>query len=218
MKSGTKFPAILGIGAGGHARVLIEILQQTGEWEIAGLLDADESKTGQNTSGILILGTDDTIPELFQRGIRAAFIGIGSIGSSILRRKIFALLLEHGFELPVIQHPSAIIASDVTIGRGTCIMPGAIINPATSIGECAIINSGAIIEHDCQISSFAHISPGALLSGNVHVGEGAHIGIGAIVRQGIYIGENAMVGAGAVVVKNVAAGSTVMGIPARPQK
>lgn len=212
-----KLPPIIGIGAGGHAKVIIEILLQSGQWEIAGLLDADETKTGQTFSGVPILGTDVLIPELFQKGIHAAFVGIGSVGAVSPRRKAFDILLDHGFELPALRHPSATVASDVTLGKATCIMPGAIINPGASIGECVIVNLGAIIEHDCHISDFAHISPGALLGGDVFVGQGAHIGIGAVIRQGIRIGENAMVGAGAVVVKDVEAGTTVIGVPAAPK-
>ncbi len=210
--------SIIGIGAGGHSKVLIEILRRMGTWEIVGLLDADESRRGQTVSGVPILGGDDLVRSLRNDGVVAAFIGIGSVGSTELRRKALDLLQGAGFELPSLVHPFAAVAADAVIGRGACIMPGVIINPGTRIGDCAIINSSAVIEHDCTIAAFAHISPGAILGGNVHVGEGAHIGIGAVVRQGIRIGANAMVGAGAVVVKDVTDAAIVTGIPASPRK
>ncbi len=169
---------------------------------------------GESVSGIAILGDDHLASALFNQGIHAAFIGIGSIGSAQPRRDVFAFLKNLGFELPVLIHPSASVAFDTSIGIGTCIMPGAIVNPGAAIGECAIINSGAIIEHDCHISAFSHISPGAVLGGSVFVGEATHVGIGAVVRQGIRIGKNAIIGAGAVVVKNVPDDTTVTGVPA----
>jgi UDP-perosamine 4-acetyltransferase len=210
-------PSILGIGAGGHCKVVMEIIRRMGHWTVAGLLDSDPSRNGEIVGGVPILGTDALAGELFQSGIRAAFIGIGSVGSTQPRRKVFALLRNLGFELPFLVHPSASVAYDTPIGMGTCIMPGAIVNPDAWIGECAIINSGSIIEHDCHISDFAHVSPGAVLGGSVFVGEGSHIGIGSIIRQGIRIGTNAMIGAGAVVVKDVDDGATVMGVPAIPR-
>jgi sugar O-acyltransferase (sialic acid O-acetyltransferase NeuD family) len=209
-----QLPSILGIGAGGHCKVIIEIIRRAGTWKIAGLLDADCSRKGECISGIEILGNDDLASALSNQGIRAAFIGIGSVRATQPRRKVFAFLLDLGFELPVLTHSSASVAFDTEIGMGTCIMPGAIVNPGACIGECAIINSGSIIEHDCEISSFAHVSPGAVLGGSVFVGEGSHVGIGAVIRQGIRIGKNAVIGAGAVVVKDVPDNTTVTGVPA----
>ena len=47
------------------------------------------------------------------------------------------------------------------------------------------------------------------------VKRGASIGSGATILCGVTIGENAIVGAGAVVTRDVAAGTTVVGNPAR---
>lgn len=207
-------PAIVGIGAGGHCKVLLEIIRLLGTWKIEGLLDTDPSMIGSSVSGYNILGTDEMTQALYQKGIRTAFIGIGSVGSSQLRRKLVSRLLDIGFELPPLIHPKTSVALDTSIGHGTSIMPGVIVNPGAVIGEHCILNSGAIVEHDCKISDYAHISPGAMLGGAVQVGEGSHVGIGAVVKQGIRIGTNAIIGAGAVVIKDVPDGLTVMGVPA----
>jgi UDP-perosamine 4-acetyltransferase len=208
---------ILGFGSGGHCKVVIEIIRRLGVWEISGLLDTDESRAGEIVGGVPVLGNDDMAAKLFAKGIRTAFVGIGSIGSTESRRNVFSILRGLGFELPVLVHPSASVAFDTMIGPGTCLMPGVIVNPGACIGESAILNSGSIIEHDCRISSFVHISPGATLGGDVHVGDGTHVGIGAVIRQGIQIGKNAIIGAGAVVVKDVEDGATVIGQAAVPR-
>lgn len=213
-----QLPSILGVGAGGHCKVVMEIILRTGSWQIAGLLDADPSRKGECISGVEILGNDDLAAALFNQGIHAAFIGIGSVGATQPRRNVFTFLRDLGFELPVLTHPSASVAFDTEIGMGTCIMPRAIVNPGARIGECTIINSGSIIEHDCKISSFAHVSPGAILGGAVFVDEGSHVGIGAVIRQGIRIGKNVIIGAGAVVVKDVPDDTTVTGVPATARK
>lgn len=211
---GNSLASIIGIGAGGHCKVLIEIIRRVAEWEIVGLLDVDASRHGEMVSGVSILGSDDLAAELRKDGVRAAFIGIASVGSIQARRKAFTLLRTLGYDLPVLVHPSAVVAQDTVIGMGACIMPGVIVNPGARIGECAIINSGSIIEHDCRIFSFAHIAPGAVLGGAVHVGEGSLVGMGSVIRQGIRVGRNAIVGAGAVVVKDVKDDMTVTGVPA----
>lgn len=209
-------PCILGFGAGGHSKVVMEIIHRAGFWQIVGLLDSDPAKKGNFICGVEVLGSDDLAESIFQQGICSAFVGVGSVGVTQSRRKIYSMLLKVGFDMPVLVHPSASVAYDVLIGKATCIMPSAVVNPGTVIGECVIINSAAVVEHDCKIHDFAHISPRAVLAGDVTVGDGAHIGVGAVIRQGIRIGSNATIGAGAVVVKDVADGVTVVGVPAKP--
>jgi UDP-perosamine 4-acetyltransferase len=211
----SKAPEIIGIGAGGHARVLIDLIRLTGKWNIRGLLDQNPALKGTSLDDVPILGDDSLAETLCQAGIRQAFLGVGCIGDCRVRQEILRRLTALGYHFPVLLHPMAIISERVMIGPASCAMAGAIINPGATIGTAAIINSGAIIEHDCRIGDHAHISPGAVLGGSVHVGEGSHVGIGAVVRQGIRIGKHALIGAGAVVVKDVADGSKVMGVPAK---
>jgi sugar O-acyltransferase (sialic acid O-acetyltransferase NeuD family) len=208
-------PEIIGIGAGGHARVLVDLIRLTGKWTVHGLLDQDPARNGTKLDDVPVLGDDSLAEPLLESGIRHAFLGVGCIGDCRVRQEIIRRLTALGYHFPVLLHPQAIVAGRVLIGPASCAMAGAIINPGTSVGTAAIINSGAIIEHDCHIGDHAHISPGAILGGGVTVGESSHVGIGAVVRQGIHIGSNALIGAGAVVVKDVADGTKVMGVPAR---
>lgn len=209
-------PGIIGIGAGGHCRVVMDLIRQQGVWQLHGVLDADPALHGNCLDGVPVLGDDSLLRDLRQQGIQTAFLGVGSIGNPAIRQKIHQRLLESGFCCPVLVHPKALVAQPVTMAPATCVMQGAILNPGCAIGTAAIINSGAIVEHDCQIGDFAHISPGAVLGGGVLVGDHSHVGIGATIRQGVRIGRNCLVGAGAVVVADVPDGATVCGLPARP--
>ena len=206
---------VVGFGAGGHAKVVIEILRSMREYEIIGLLETRKGSWRTRVLGIEVLGDDSMMIELKQRGINHAFIGVGTVGSAQPRRQLYEKVVGFGFQIVPAIHAVAVVSSSAMIGDGPTIMAGAIVNANAIIGNNVIVNTGAIVEHDCVIGDHTHVATGARLAGGVHVGAGSHIGIGAVVRQEIQIGEGAIVGAGAVVVRDVPDFKTVVGVPAK---
>ena len=206
---------VIGLGAGGHGQVVIEILQLMGNYELVGLLDPNFELWNTELLDVPILGGDELLPELRDRGINKAFIGLGTVGDVRPRKKLYQILQNQQFEIVSAIHPQAVISPSVQIGDGITIMAGVIVNSTVKFGNNVIVNSGAIVEHDCVIDSHVHIAPGAKLAGAVQVGAGSHIGIGAVIAQGIRIGNNAIIGAGAVVIKDVPDSVVVVGVPAR---
>lgn len=204
---------VAGIGAGGHAKVLVEALRLRGIEAVA-LTDADRALWGKRVAGVEVAGGDDCWPELLAAGVTHAFIAVGGTGSTRARRALYERAREAGFEIASVIHPSAIVSPSATLGAGVQILAGAIINADAAIGENSIINTAAVVEHDCAIGAHAHIATGAKLASTVRVGDGSHVGVGASVRQCITIGANVVVGAGAAVVKNIPDGATVVGVPA----
>jgi len=209
---------VVGLGAGGHAKVVIEILQLMGGYELVGLLDPKKELWNTEVLGIPVLGGDDLLPKLYKEGVRHAFIGLGTVGDTRPRRELYEKARSYGFQIVRAIHPQAIVSSSAVIGDGPTVVAGAIINANARLGDNVIVNTGAIIEHDCIIGDHIHIATGARLASTVHVDGGAHIGIGASVRQCIHIGRNAIVGAGAVVVGDVPNNVVVVGVPARSLK
>lgn len=207
---------VVGLGAGGHAKVVIEILRSHKSYALMGLLDTKPELRGKSVLGVPILGDDDLIPVLKRDGVCRFFVGLGSTGDDRRRQRLFELALQHGMKPVDAVHPQAIISPSAELGEGVTIMAGAVINACTRLGENVIVNTGAIVEHDCVIGDHVHIATGAQLASTVRVGTGAHIGAGATVRQCITIGEGAIVGAGAVVVKDVRPHTVVVGVPAYP--
>jgi len=207
---------VVGLGAGGHARVVIEILRSHECYELIGLLDPKPELQGKSVSGAPVLGDDGLLPALKRDGICHFFVGLGSIGDTRPRQRLFELALQHGMEPVDAIHLRAVISPSAVLGAGITIMAGAVINACARLGVNVIVNTGAIVEHDCVIGDHVHIATGAQLASTVQVGNGVHVGAGATVRQCIAIGEGAIVAAGAVVVKDVSPHAVVVGVPARP--
>jgi UDP-perosamine 4-acetyltransferase len=203
------------MGAGTHAKSVLEAIRSAGKFEVVGLVDDDPARAGEDVLGFPVLGTGE-LERLRADGVAHAFAGVGGIGDQSGRRGVFERLLAAGFELPPIVHASAVVSPWAELGRGAHVLATAVVNAGAEVGDDVIVNTGAIVEHDCRLGAHAHISPGVRLAGNITVGEGAHVGIGAVVIEGITIGPGALVAAGAVVVDHVAERARVAGVPARP--
>jgi sugar O-acyltransferase (sialic acid O-acetyltransferase NeuD family) len=206
---------VIGLGAGGHASVVIDILRRMGGFDIVGLLDPRSDLKGTELEGVPVLGDDSLMPALAKQGIACAFIGVGAAGAPRKRRDIHDRARAEGFDLVSAIHPAAIVATSAAVGPGVTIMAGAIINANASIGANVIVNTAAVVEHDCRLGDHVHVATGARLAGGVQVGDGTLIGLGALVRQRISIGRFSVVGAGAVVVDDVPDHVVVIGTPAR---
>lgn len=187
------------IGAGGHAKVVIEILELAGG-QVMELVDQQP--------GIKELLGYPVVPAPAATGTSTVI----AIGSNAVRKKLAG-------EIPppfgTAVHPNAFVSSRTQIGEGTVVMAGAVINPGASIGKHCIINTNASIDHDCRLADFVHVSPGATLAGNVTVGEGAHIGMGSSIIQGLTIGKWATIGAGAAIIEDVPDHAVVVGVPGK---
>lgn len=204
---------ILLIGGGGHCKSVIDSIDKS-KYDIAGILDLKE-KVGECISKIEIIGTDDDMKIYFDRGIKNAFITLGSIGNSDNREVIYQKLKNIGFELPNIIDKTAILSDDINMGEGCYIGKGTIVNVDSNIGNCVILNTGSIVEHECSIGDFVHIAPASTLSGNVVLERGVHIGTQSTIIQNIQIGRDTLIGAGSVVVNSIGPNKKAYGVPCR---
>ena len=194
------------IGAGGHGKVVADIVIQSGNW-VKGFLD-DAENIPNTIEGIPVLGKIAS----YKKYSDCKFIV--AIGDAVIRKKIVNQLI--GVKWYTAIHPSAQLSNlGVTIGEGTVIMAQAVINSSAKIGMHCIINTSAVIEHDNYLENFIHVSPGAVLAGNVKVGENTHIGAGAVIRNNINIASDCIIGAGAIVVKDIRHQGTYTGVPAK---
>ncbi|MHC4617106.1 MAG: acetyltransferase [Planctomycetota bacterium] len=206
---------VIGLGAGGHARVVVEILRFGTEYDIKGLLDSDTALWQTTVLGVPVLGNDELLPRLYDQGIRHAFVGVGATGNVTLRKRLYETARRQGLSVVTAIHPQSIVSPSTRLGDGATVMAGAILNAGVQAGANVIVNTGAIVDHDCVLQDHVHVAPGARLAGNVTVEAESHIGLGASVVQGICIGKHSIVGAGAVVIRDVSDYAIVVGVPAR---
>jgi sugar O-acyltransferase (sialic acid O-acetyltransferase NeuD family) len=192
---------ILLIGAGGHARSCIDVLEEENQFEIAGLIEKGESISNESL-GYPVIGTDDDLKVLRQQ-YKNALITVGQIKIPKIRIKLYQLLKELDFTLPVIVSSQAYVSKHAQIGEGSIIMHGVIINANAKIGNNCIINNRALIEHDAIIGNHSHIATGAIVNGGVSVGSESFIGSGVVTKQYISIGNNCSVGAGVTLKSDV---------------
>lgn len=190
-------------GAGGHAKVIIEILESMG-LTVDGLLDSNPA-----IHSLLGYKVNHYTPSVNQHLDGSVIV---AIGNNRTRKELVEKLKNSSFEKAI--HPKTSISTRSEIGVGTVVVSGASINSNVSIGKHVIINTNASIGHDCIIHDFAHISSNATLCGGVRIGEGTHVGAGAIIIPGIKVGEWVTIGAGTVVIDDVPDGVKIVGNPA----
>ncbi len=204
---------VIVVGAGGHAKVLIDALLLSGA-RVLGCTDADPARRGGHVLGVPILG-DDTALDAHGRDAVDLVIGVGSTRAQPLRRQLHGRLGAAGWRIVGVRHPACIVAPSARIGQFVQVLAGAIVQAGATVGEATIVNTGAVVEHDVQVGAFCHVAPRALLCGDVIIGDGVHVGAGAVVLQSLRLGAGMVVGAGAVVTASQDAAGLLVGVPAR---
>jgi sugar O-acyltransferase (sialic acid O-acetyltransferase NeuD family) len=209
--SGMAGKAIYVIGGGGHARVVLDALLGAGR-VVAGILDP-RLPAGSFVYGVPVRGGDEVLDSLPARETILAN-GVGANPAIAPRTRVFQSLCARGFEFTRIQHASAILGRECSVGAGAQIMAGVVLQAGVRVGGNAVVNTRVSVDHDSLIGAHAFLAPGAVLCGDVQIEERAFIGAAAVVLPGVCVGAGAIVGAGAVVTKAVPAGWSVAGNPA----
>lgn len=187
-------PELILIGAGGHAHACIDVIEQQGMYQIAGLIGMPEEMHAYH-QGYRVIATDEDLPEL-AKCYQHAFIALGQISSPDSRIRLYQRITGLGFALPLMVSSTAYVSKHATVGMGSIVMHGAIVNAGARVGNNCIINSRALIEHDAVVGDHCHVSTGSILNGDVKIGEGSFIGSGVMVREGVSVGRRCIVGMG----------------------
>ena len=199
---------ILLVGAGGHARACIDVIEQEARFSIKGLVGLPY-EVGSSILGYPVLGADEDLPALISDCVNV-LVAIGQIKTPEPRLRVFDFLSQNSAVFPIIISPRAYVSVHAKLNSGTIVMHGAVINAGVKAGKNCIINSQALVEHDAIIGDHCHISTSAIINSGVFVGKGTFIGSNSSVRQGINIGENCLIGMGQNVLADCETGARIV--------
>lgn len=149
---------LLIIGAGGHGRVVKETAEAMNSFEKIDFLDDNSQATIGKCKDY----------KFFINEYAYAFV---AFGNNELRKKWVEELIETGFHLPVLIHPTAYISPSAKIGLGSIICAKAVVNTNVDIDKGCIISIGALVDHDSFINEYSHINSGAIVKAGSRVEE-----------------------------------------------
>lgn len=195
------------VGAGGHARVLHDVLVRSGSRVVA------VSGEARGPAWDVPVLADDELAALVARTGAAVALGVGD---DARRTLLLDWAAAAGLALPPVVASTATVASSASLGAGTVVLEHAHVGPSARLGRAVVVNTAAVVEHDAVVGDGCHLAPGSVLLGAAEVGAGTLVGSGARVLPGIRVGSRVVVGAGAVVVADVPDDTVVVGVPARP--
>jgi len=204
---GSGEPGWVVLGAGGHARSVVDVLERAGHAVVAvsGAVPAGASWH------VDVLADDREAFELLAaQGLHA----VVAIGSNPARARLVRELVARGIPVPPVVAGTATVSPRSVLGAGSVVLEHAHVGPSSTLGEAVVVNTAAVVEHDCTVGVGTHVAPGAVLLGAASVGELTLVGSGARILPGVTVGSGVTVGAGAVVTTPVADGETVVGVPA----
>jgi len=207
---GSAYIPVAVYGAGNGAITLQEAMQAGDQYRTVCFIDDNPNHAVIHNGLPVVHGS--RLSELKEKGINhiATEIARGTI-----RQRIKEKVINMGFELINVIHPSAFIAPSVKMGVGNFIKARAVIETNTEIGDCCIIDNGVVIAHDNIIGNACHIAPGAIFGSSIKIGKNTIVGIGASISTNIHVGQNSIISVGSAVTKNVGVNSVVDGVPAK---
>ncbi|MEM9366199.1 MAG: acetyltransferase [Planctomycetota bacterium] len=218
---GTPLRPLIGIGAGGHARVVISLARQCG-FRLECLLEKPNASVQRDfLDGVKLVHACETsyLKGRSCEGLRSSSlkvaICVGTSNDTRARQAIYARVETLGCETPNLVHPTAMVDGNASLGKGVHVLAGALVASGATVGDNVLINHRAVVEHDCDVADHVHVATGSVLCGGVCVGAGTLVGAGCVVLPGVVVGSNCVIGAGSTVTKDVADGDVVRGVPAR---
>ncbi len=178
------------IGAGGHARAIVESLVAQGA-PVDAYVDPRPCDWLDAPHIELDAAADDG-------GTGAFVLGIGAVSPSGLARRLdlFRRYAGRGWTPRAAIHAAAFVSAGAAVGAGCIVLARAVVQPAVCLGDAVIVNTGAIVEHDSVVGDGSHVAPGAIVLGGCTVGASCMIGAGAVVLPGATVPDSTLVEAG----------------------
>lgn len=160
---------LLILGAGGMGRMMQETALQLGYEDIAFLDDAKKEK--------------DVIGKCcdYEEFLKVYDSAIAAFGDNNMRLLWTERLMEAGYEVPSLIHPSAVVSPNAIVGRGCFVLQRAVVNRDTVMEHAVLINSGAVVDHDTHLSKGVHIGLGSVVKAHCKISAGVRVEAGEVI-------------------------------------
>ncbi len=160
---------LLILGAGGFGHMIQETAKLLGYEKAVFLDDAvrDPDVVGKCCDYESFLGQYDT--------------AVAALGDNNMRLHWTEKLMEAGYDVPAIIHPSAVVSPSASVGKGSFIMQRAIVNTHTVVEHGVLINSGAVVDHDSYVERGAHIGLGSVVKANCRIASKVKVEAGEVI-------------------------------------
>ncbi|VTR76318.1 NeuD/PglB/VioB family sugar acetyltransferase [Cellulomonas hominis] len=205
-------PLVL-VGASGLAREVVAVARQRGALEVAGVVDDDPERAGEDLDGVPVLGAPDVLARRTDVDVLVC-VGHGSARAALVGR--LAALGVGADRYATVVHPSAEVPRGCTVGAGSVLLAGVVLTAGVRVGAHVVLMPHVTLTHGDRVQDFATLAAGVSLGGGVVVGERAYLGMNAAVRERVRVGAGATLGMGAALLTDLPDGETWAGVPARP--
>jgi sugar O-acyltransferase (sialic acid O-acetyltransferase NeuD family) len=208
---------VIVIGSGGHAKVIIDIINEMGCYSIIGITSTSLIK-GDLFVGYEVLGDDNALTNYRNDSQISVAMGLGGYTNNDLRKKVYNNIKKLGYNFINVIHPNSILSKTIKLGEGVTIFPGVIINSYANIGNNVIIATGSTIDHETNIGDHVLISAGVTIGAYTEIEDEVLLALGSKVISGLKIGKKSLIAAGAMLVSSTNENSKMFGIPAKEKK
>ncbi|PSF12970.1 hypothetical protein [Marinobacter shengliensis] len=207
------------IGGSGNGRVIAQVVEDMAkaghDIEVAGFLN-DHEPIGSLIGEYKVIGRPSEWNAL-DPDVKIVF-ALLTVGKMEERSELLSALEVPEARLATLIHPTAVVGSGVSVGKGSVICSHVTCQPGSSIGSNSIVRAGANLGHDAEVSDFVDIGPNCTLCGYSKVAKGAHVAPNSVVRDSVSVGEFGVLSAGSVALKDIEARTVWIGNPARRVK
>ena len=108
-------------------------------------------------------------------------VAVAAFGNNKTRLYWTDKLLEAGYQVPALVHPSAVVSPSAVLESGCFVMQRAVVNTHTRIERAALINSGAVVDHDSVVCAGAHVGLGSIVKANCTIESGRKVEAGEVI-------------------------------------
>ena len=160
---------LLILGAGGFGQMAKETALELGYEQVVFLDDAADGEDVIGRCCDYILRPEESP------------VAVAAFGNNKTRLYWTDKLLEAGYQVPAMVHPSAVVSPSAVLESGCFVMQRAVVNTHTRIERAALINSGAVVDHDSVVCAGAHVGLGSIVKANCTIESGRKVEAGEVI-------------------------------------